>query len=285
MAILQPPSLHLTNPFSSSPTTRTSLHLPKTHAPLRASSSSSNNPEPEPDSSSSSTPGDDQFENRLTNIRLKYRSGVGKKAEQRKEKKGKKTSSSGKSSGIYLPPVALKEAVSGGLKVELGFSPYSERVNGRIAALGLSALLLVELATGKSVVSYHSASVIFLQVYFVAALTALVIKFEKEKAEDDNNNMEENRERTKNHGQTESHDDEVDDDIDSASLEELDLDSGCSIDPYESDQEGKLKPKKTYDKNGEVVVRPFKQQADSTIQFEVRHTFSRCLQLQGVTVE
>ena len=79
--------------------------------------------------------------------RLRYRSGTGKKAELRKAKKGK--SSSGSGPGMYLPPVPLKESVSGGLKVEIGFSPYSERVNGRVTILGLSALLLVELATGK----------------------------------------------------------------------------------------------------------------------------------------
>ncbi|GLT66891.1 hypothetical protein SLA2020_392330 [Shorea laevis] len=50
-----------------------------------------------------------------------------------------------------LPPVPLKEPMSGGLKVDFGFSPYSERINGRIAILGLTALLLVELATGNGV--------------------------------------------------------------------------------------------------------------------------------------
>ncbi|KAJ0569811.1 hypothetical protein HanHA300_Chr05g0170811 [Helianthus annuus] len=38
--------------------------------------------------------------------------------------------------------------MSGGLKVDFVFSPYSERMNGRVAALGLTALVLVELATG-----------------------------------------------------------------------------------------------------------------------------------------
>lgn len=74
----------------------------------------------------------------------------------------------------------LKEPVSGGLKVDFGFSPYSERVNGRIAILGLGALLLVELATGQSVIRYHSPAIIFIQVYFVAAVSALYVKYEKE---------------------------------------------------------------------------------------------------------
>lgn len=65
--------------------------------------------------------------------------------------------------------------------MDFGFSPYSERINGRVAGLGLSALLLVELATGQSVIRYHSLSIIFLQVYFVAMATAIFVKAEKEK--------------------------------------------------------------------------------------------------------
>ena len=82
---------------------------------------------------------------------------------------------------MYLPPVPLKKSVSDGLKVEFGFSPYIERVNGRIAILGLSALLLVELATGKSVINYHTPTIVVIQIYFVAAVTALYVKYEKEK--------------------------------------------------------------------------------------------------------
>lgn len=65
--------------------------------------------------------------------------------------------------------------------MEFGFSPYSERINGRVALLGLAALLLVELATGKSVIKYHSAEIVFVQMYFVAAATAMYSKFEKER--------------------------------------------------------------------------------------------------------
>lgn len=75
----------------------------------------------------------------------------------------------------------LKEPVSEGLNVEFGFTPFSERVNGRIAILGLTALFLVELATGQSVLNYHTPSIVFIQVYFVAAVSAMYLKFEKEK--------------------------------------------------------------------------------------------------------
>nr|GMD86124.1 ABC transporter G family member 6-like [Ipomoea batatas] len=127
------------------------------------------------------TTGDaDDFDSRLSNVRIRYRSGLGKKAERRKARQGKKvTSESG--SGIYLPPVPLREAVSEGLSVEFGFSPFSERVNGRIAILGITALVLVELATGQGVIKYHTPAIILIQVYFVAAVAALYVKYEKEK--------------------------------------------------------------------------------------------------------
>ncbi|KAJ6690354.1 hypothetical protein OIU85_006605 [Salix viminalis] len=132
----------------------------------------------EPESKPGSAP-EDQFESRLSQVRLRYRSGTGKKAELRKAKKGK--SGTGSGSGMYLPPVPLKKSVSDGLKVEFGFSPYSERINGRIAILGLSALFLVELATGKGVINYHTPSIVLLQIYFVVAVTAMYVKYEKEK--------------------------------------------------------------------------------------------------------
>lgn len=98
-------------------------------------------------------------------------------------KKGKQEPGSGSSGSgnVFLPPVPLKEPLSGGLKVDFGFSPYSERINGRLAGLGLVALLLVELATGKSVVKYHTPAIVFTQVYFMAAASALYLKYEKEK--------------------------------------------------------------------------------------------------------
>lgn len=175
--------LRITNPFPS----LRFIPAGKTNAPrlltVRATdveSTEETQPDPETTTQSESGTDPDQFESRLSNIRLRYRSGTGKKAEVRKSKKGSSGSPS-KGSGMYLPPVSLKEAVSGGLKVELGFSPYSERINGRIAGLGLMALLLVELATGKSVLNYHTPSVVFLQIYFVAAVSAMFVKIEKEK--------------------------------------------------------------------------------------------------------
>lgn len=71
--------------------------------------------------------------------------------------------------------------MSGGLKVDFGFSPYSESINGRIAILGLTALVAVELATGKAVIKYHTPAIVLIQVYFVAAVSALFVKYEKER--------------------------------------------------------------------------------------------------------
>lgn len=110
-------------------------------------------------------------------MRLMYRSG--KKAEARKMRKAKKGAGTG--SGVFLPPVPLKDPVSGGLKVDFGFSPYSERLNGRLAGVGLAALLLVELGTGKSAVNYHTPAIVLVQVYFMMAACALYAKYEKEK--------------------------------------------------------------------------------------------------------
>lgn len=65
--------------------------------------------------------------------------------------------------------------------MDFGFSPYTERVNGRLAGLGLAALLLVELATGKSVIKYHTPAIVFIQIYSMAAVSAMYLKYEKEK--------------------------------------------------------------------------------------------------------
>ncbi|CAN6442410.1 unnamed protein product [Victoria cruziana] len=128
-----------------------------------------------------STPESDDFDSRLSQVRLKYRSGTGKKAEVRKSRKSGGGGASSKKGSLFLPAIPLREPVSGGLKVDFGFSPYTERLNGRLAALGLAALLLVELGSGKSLTSYHAPPVLFLQVYTVAAAAALFIKYEKEK--------------------------------------------------------------------------------------------------------
>ncbi|CAI9091515.1 OLC1v1026571C1 [Oldenlandia corymbosa var. corymbosa] len=167
---------------SSSASSRTPTFL-KLHAPPlrnlsipRAASDDSDNNEAESPSDSDS----DDFDSRLSQIRLRYKSGQGKKAEVRKTRKGA-PGTSGSGSSLYLPPVQLKEPVSEGLTVEFGFSPYSERANGRIALVGLTALVLVELATGQGVIKYHSPAIVFIQIYFMAAASALYIKYEKEK--------------------------------------------------------------------------------------------------------
>ncbi|KAF6171043.1 hypothetical protein GIB67_014623 [Kingdonia uniflora] len=154
--------------------------IPPTKKPIlsfttKAQQESSQTPETKPDTE----PDTDNFENRLTNIRLRYKSGTGKKAEVRKSKKSKATGGAG-NNNVFLPPVPLKEPVSAGLKVGFGFNPYTERLNGRLAGLGLTALLLVELGSGESVLRYHTPSIVFIQLYFVVALVALFIKFEKE---------------------------------------------------------------------------------------------------------
>ncbi|XP_057981810.1 uncharacterized protein LOC131167060 [Malania oleifera] len=178
MAILPSPSpplkLQLISPFPS-PFASTSRRPHALQSPPRATTEPSgptdqSEPEPKP-----SDP--DAFEARLDQVRFRYRSGKGKKAERRKSRKSR--SSSGAS--VFLPPVALKEAVSRGLKVEFGFSRYSERLNGRIAILGLTALVLVEVATGKGVISFHTPAVVLVQIYFVAAVSALYAKYEKER--------------------------------------------------------------------------------------------------------
>lgn len=172
--------LRITTPFPSLPFLATAKPHASKLFTVRATDVESTEETPQPDSDT------EDFESRLSNIRLRYRSGTGKKAEVRKSKKGSSAAGgqSSKSSGLYLPPVSLKEPVSGGLKVELGFTPYTERLNGRMAGLGLVALLLVELATGKSLLSYHTPSVVWLQIYFMAAVSAMFVKIEKEKNKD-----------------------------------------------------------------------------------------------------
>lgn len=129
---------------------------------------------------------EDDFEARLAKLQRKVTSGTGKKAELRKARKEgadpyAKSSSSSKQSSIILPPVMLEEPMSDGLPVELGFNSYTERLNGRFAALGLAAVLLVELATGGALIKFHDSSTLFTQVYVVLGAAALLVKLEKEK--------------------------------------------------------------------------------------------------------
>ncbi|OWM70117.1 uncharacterized protein LOC116194940 [Punica granatum] len=176
-------SLHLSTPFPARLAPRR-FHAPRPFQLFftpRGSSDSEKTPPAENDTEPKADP--DEFDSRLSQVRLRYRSGTGKKAEIRKVKKkgGSSGGGAGGGGGMYLPPVPLKETVSEGMKVDFGFSPYSERINGRIAMLGLTALVLVELATGKGVINYHTPAIVLIQVYFVAAVGALFIKYEKEK--------------------------------------------------------------------------------------------------------
>ncbi|KAJ6831389.1 uncharacterized protein M6B38_349775 [Iris pallida] len=131
------------------------------------------------------TASDASFEGRLAQVRVKYRSGTGKKAEQRRLRKaggGGGGEGSSKKKAVTLPPVPLREALTKeGLKVEFGFSPYSERLNGRLAALGLAALVLVEVGSGKGLLNFHAGPILFIQTYTVAAAAAVFIKYEKER--------------------------------------------------------------------------------------------------------
>lgn len=183
MANIASASLQLSNPFplssSYKPLIRRNFLLFTTRAKEPQTPPSNSDPS-KPDSKINAT--EEDFEDRINRLRLRNRRGTGKKSELRKSRKSSKaTSGSAPGSGVYLPPVPLKEPVSGGLKVELGFSKFSERLNGRVAILGLTALLLVELATGKSVVNYHTPGTVLIQFYFMAALTAIYVKFQKEK--------------------------------------------------------------------------------------------------------
>ncbi|KAJ3682779.1 hypothetical protein LUZ60_013006 [Juncus effusus] len=131
----------------------------------------------------SSSSADSDFDRRVLQIQTKYRSGTGKKAEIRKAKKaGLNPGVIGKKKTVMLPPVPLVTPTSiNGAPVEVGFTSYSEKLNGFLAGLGLAALLLVELGSGKSVLKYHTPSIVFVQIYTVASVGALFVKYEKEK--------------------------------------------------------------------------------------------------------
>ncbi|KAL6907663.1 hypothetical protein ACP4OV_002702 [Aristida adscensionis] len=124
---------------------------------------------------------DDDFEKRV----LEIKSRVGpKKRGARKRKAGGAAAAAASAKAVTLPPVPLREArsaLAGAPPVELGFTAYSERLNGALAALGLAALLLVELGSGQALVKYHQPATLFLQVYTVAAAAAVFVKFEKER--------------------------------------------------------------------------------------------------------
>ncbi|XP_026662333.2 uncharacterized protein LOC103711962 [Phoenix dactylifera] len=125
MAGVVPKSLQIPNPFlpcnlNSSPlTTRRRKPLPL------APHAFANDPKPEKVSSSTtpaepraSATADPTFENRLARVRLKYRSGTGKKPEQRRSRK-----SGGGKKKVMLPPVLKEVVVATGMAVEVVFGP------------------------------------------------------------------------------------------------------------------------------------------------------------------
>ncbi|CAH9121272.1 unnamed protein product [Cuscuta epithymum] len=156
-------------------------HHPHPYSPFTYRATSGDSPPDTEETNAQPTSEPDDFDSRLSKIRIRYRGGLGKKAERRKARKAKMGEASDPGSGMYLPPVPLQDPASEGLKVEFGFTRYSERVNGRVAILGITALLLVELATGQSVIKYHTPAIVLFQAYFVAAAAAVYAKYEKEK--------------------------------------------------------------------------------------------------------
>jgi hypothetical protein len=119
---------------------------------------------------------DDDFEERI--LQIKSRVGPKKRGPRKKKASG----ASASASAVTLPPVPLREPRSAlGAPVEFGFTAYSERLNGALAALGLTAVLLVELGSGQALVKYHQPATLFLQAYTVAAVAALFVKYEKER--------------------------------------------------------------------------------------------------------
>ena len=129
---------------------------------------------------------DDDFEARLEKLRRKGASGTGKKAEERKARaegvSPPAPAAASTSTGVSpLKPIPLEDPISDGLPVALGFSEYSERVNGRFAALGIVALVAVELVSGESILKFHDPATLMLQIYTLLSVGAVVVKLEREK--------------------------------------------------------------------------------------------------------
>ncbi|CAM0872597.1 unnamed protein product [Alopecurus aequalis] len=168
----------LSSPFSVT-TVRAPLWHGRLHAqPLRASSGDDASTEPAAPTASTTTTTttDDEFEQRV----LRMKSRVGPK--KRGSAGARKRKAAAESQAVTLPPVPLREPRSAlGLPVEFGFTAYSERLNGLLATVGLTALLLVELGSGKSLVKYHQAPTLFLQVYTIVAAGTVFVKYEKER--------------------------------------------------------------------------------------------------------
>uniref|UniRef100_A0ACD5YGW4 Uncharacterized protein n=1 Tax=Avena sativa TaxID=4498 RepID=A0ACD5YGW4_AVESA len=180
------PKVAMATPLSS-PFSVTTLRAPLWHGrlhaqvqphpdPLRASSGDDATTEPSAPTATTTTTTDDEFEQRV----LRMKSRVGPK--KRGSAGARKRKAAAEAQAVTLPPVPLREPRSAlGLPVEFGFTAYSERLNGLLATIGLTALLLVELGSGKSLVKYHQAPTLFLQVYTIVAAGAVFVKYEKER--------------------------------------------------------------------------------------------------------
>ncbi|KAL5210057.1 hypothetical protein ABZP36_005680 [Zizania latifolia] len=144
--------------------------------PPRAASGEDAGGAQEPAAPAATTATDDDFEERV--MRIKSRVGPKKRGSAAARKK----KAAAQSKAVTLPPVPLREPRSSvGVPVEFGFSAYSERLNGALAAIGLAALLLVELGSGQALVKYHQPATLFLQVYTIVAAGAVFVKYEKER--------------------------------------------------------------------------------------------------------
>lgn len=137
--------------------------------------------------SSSSDPNDvdAEMEARLAAIQRKVGSGSGRKADARKGGRlstdSDSVSSRSEAKSSSLPLTSIRDVTSAGLAVSLGFNAYTERLNGKFATVGLAAILLVELASGGSLMAYHDGATLGVQFYFVLCCAAIFVKLEKEK--------------------------------------------------------------------------------------------------------
>ncbi|XP_062210811.1 uncharacterized protein LOC133912218 [Phragmites australis] len=170
----------MATPLSSPFAPTTTLRAPIRHrallllSPPRAASSGENAAADQEQPPAPATT-DDDFEERV--LRIKSRVGPKKRSARKK-----KAAAAAVANAVTLPPVPLREARSAfGAPIEFGFTAYSERLNGALAALGLTALLLVELGSGQALVKYHQPATLFLQAYTVAAAGAVFVKYEKER--------------------------------------------------------------------------------------------------------
>eukprot|EP00243_Klebsormidium_subtile_P003713 TRINITY_DN17303_c0_g1_i1.p1 TRINITY_DN17303_c0_g1~~TRINITY_DN17303_c0_g1_i1.p1 ORF type:complete len:201 (-),score=24.32 TRINITY_DN17303_c0_g1_i1:229-831(-) len=122
----------------------------------------------------------EDFEKRLESLRRVPR-GEGAKAQKRKGAGAEEPRKGDDKKEVYLEPVSLQEPAVNGVPLSLGFAPYAEILNGQLALLGLGALLSVELYTGGSLVNFHEGGTIGTQAYFILGLSAMLIKFHKER--------------------------------------------------------------------------------------------------------